>query len=160
MLVRDLPEFAPLLAMDRSRWPRCLAWHGRLPGLGTAGERGPCIWALTLLRVLSFGMLLISGMLMIWLWVWRIILVSGWMGAGNSIPLMDLRLLVPVSTYLPLRGPSGMPFLVTVEECGDARLERCRAFMPVPGLSRLSSVLNSGRGEWGLFGLLAWAFGY
>ena len=34
-----LPEFASLLAMDRSEWPRCLHWHGWLLGLGTAGER-------------------------------------------------------------------------------------------------------------------------
>ena len=31
--VRDLPEFAHLLALDRSEWPRCLLWHGWLPGL-------------------------------------------------------------------------------------------------------------------------------
>ena len=26
--VRDLPEFSFLLSLDRSRWPRCLLWHG------------------------------------------------------------------------------------------------------------------------------------
>ena len=31
--VRDLPEFATLLRRDRSRWPRCLLWHGWLPQL-------------------------------------------------------------------------------------------------------------------------------
>ena len=32
----------------------------------------------------------------------------------------------------------------TAEEYGDARLERCRAFRPVPVLCKLFSVLNSG----------------
>ena len=41
--VRELPEFATLMAIDRGNWPRCLLWHGRLPGLSGAGERDP--WA-------------------------------------------------------------------------------------------------------------------
>ena len=44
--VRELPEFAPLLARDRSNRPRCLLWHGLLLGLGVAGERDP--WAASL----------------------------------------------------------------------------------------------------------------
>ena len=47
--VRDLPEFAYLMSLDRSKWPRCLVWHGWLPGLSGAGERDP--WAT------SFGQL-------------------------------------------------------------------------------------------------------
>ena len=39
--VRELPEFATLMSLDRSRWPRCLFWHGWLPGLRGAGERDP-----------------------------------------------------------------------------------------------------------------------
>ena len=31
--VRDLLEFSSLLSLDRSKWPRCLLWHGWLPGL-------------------------------------------------------------------------------------------------------------------------------
>ena len=31
--VRDLPEFNLLVSLDRSKWPRCLLWHGWLPGL-------------------------------------------------------------------------------------------------------------------------------
>ena len=30
--VRDLPEFSFLMSLDRSKWPRCLLWHGWLPG--------------------------------------------------------------------------------------------------------------------------------
>ena len=41
--VRELPQFMPLMARDRSKWPRCLPWHGWLLGLSTAGERDP--WA-------------------------------------------------------------------------------------------------------------------
>ena len=37
--VRELPEFSYLLYLDRSKWPRCLLWHGRLPGLRCDGER-------------------------------------------------------------------------------------------------------------------------
>ena len=40
-------NFVSLMARDRSRWPRCLLWHGWLPGLGLAGERDP--------RAASFG---------------------------------------------------------------------------------------------------------
>ena len=35
--VRDLPEFAYLMSLDRSKWPRCLLWHGWLPGLNGIG---------------------------------------------------------------------------------------------------------------------------
>ena len=43
--VRELPEFAFLMSLDRSRWPRCLLWHGWLPGLnGLLGNRP---WALS-----------------------------------------------------------------------------------------------------------------
>ena len=36
--VRELPEFAALMSLDRSRWPRCLLWHGWLPGR-TCGDK-------------------------------------------------------------------------------------------------------------------------
>ena len=41
--VRGLPQLLPLMVRDRSTWPRCLLWHGWLPGLGLGGERSP--WA-------------------------------------------------------------------------------------------------------------------
>ena len=41
--VRDLPEFAYLMSLNRNNWSRCLLWHGWLPGLGGAGESDP--WA-------------------------------------------------------------------------------------------------------------------
>ena len=39
--VRELPEFSSLMALDRSKWPRCLLWHGWLPGLSCSRDRGP-----------------------------------------------------------------------------------------------------------------------
>ena len=41
--VRELPECATLVSLDRSNWPRCLLWHGWLLGLSCTGERDP--WA-------------------------------------------------------------------------------------------------------------------
>ena len=41
--VRELPEFMTLMAHDRRRKPRCLLWHGWLPGQSLAGEMDP--WA-------------------------------------------------------------------------------------------------------------------
>ena len=48
--VGQLPEFMTLMARDRNNWPRCLLWHGWLPGLSAAGERDP--WA-ALLGILA-----------------------------------------------------------------------------------------------------------
>ena len=31
--LRNKPEFLPLVSGDRTHWPRCLLWHGWLPGL-------------------------------------------------------------------------------------------------------------------------------
>ena len=39
--VRELPEFASLMSLDRSKWPRCLLWHGWLPGLCDISDGDP-----------------------------------------------------------------------------------------------------------------------
>ena len=44
--VRELPEFMPLMARNRSNWPLCLLWHGWLLGLSLAGELD--LWAASL----------------------------------------------------------------------------------------------------------------
>ena len=44
--VRELPEFAYLMSLDRSNWPRCLLWHGWLPGLNGISRKDP--WATSL----------------------------------------------------------------------------------------------------------------
>ena len=42
--VREFPEFLSLMSLDRSNiGPRCLLWHGWLPGLTLYGDRDP--WA-------------------------------------------------------------------------------------------------------------------
>ena len=41
--VREHPEFVPLMSLDRSTWPRCLAWHGWLPTLTCLRAQPP--WA-------------------------------------------------------------------------------------------------------------------
>ena len=33
--LRNQPEFLPLMSRDRTHWPRCLLWHGWLPGLSS-----------------------------------------------------------------------------------------------------------------------------
>ena len=50
--VRELPEFAYLMSLDRSKWPRCLLWHGWLPGLGGIGQRD--LWATSFGDLASF----------------------------------------------------------------------------------------------------------
>ena len=42
--LRNSPEFLPLMSRDRTNWPRCLLWHGWLPGL-TSKTAGPS-WAI------------------------------------------------------------------------------------------------------------------
>ena len=39
--IRKLPEFAYLLSLDRGGWPRCLLWHGWLPGLNGISNKDP-----------------------------------------------------------------------------------------------------------------------
>ena len=67
-------------------------------------------WELALLMIQNFGLLLISGMLMMWPMGWRITPVFGQMVAGRVILLVGSRLLVLVCTSLPLRRLSGTPF--------------------------------------------------
>ena len=54
------------------------------------------------------------------------------MVAGATLPRAVLRLLVLVHICLPLSWALQGATWGTAEECGDAGLDRCRAFMPVP----------------------------
>ena len=103
--VRDLPEFAYLLSLDRSKWPRCLLWRGWLPGLNGVS-------VLILLTLIIAWLLLSIGILMMLPW----------------------RCLVLVLVFICLLLSFLLMVWGTAEEYGDARLERCRAFMPVPGI--------------------------
>ena len=42
--LRNSPEFLPLMSRDRTNWPRCLLWHGWLPGLTSRTAGTP--WAI------------------------------------------------------------------------------------------------------------------
>ena len=89
---------------------------------------------LNLAILLLFGFRLIIGTLMILLWKCLKFLIFRRMAAGRtSLCLVVLRWLV-LGVYVP--APE-LAFEGSVwgkaEEYGDARLERCRALMPVPG---------------------------
>ena len=43
--IREHPEFLPLMTLDRSSWPRCLAWHGWLLALSPRRAHSP--WAVS-----------------------------------------------------------------------------------------------------------------
>ena len=146
--VRELPEFAYLMSLDRSTWPRCLLWHGWLPGLSSGGGRvlgllllvcwlvwrWSVAWVLFQWITLVIGLRLIIGMLTILLWKCRIILIFGVTVAGRIFPLLVI-LKVLVLVYIPAAEVAFESAVCCVaEEYGDARLERCLAFMPVPGV--------------------------
>ena len=111
--VRELPEFSYLSCDgERDSWA---ASFGQLACL----ELERCLGGYPLdSSGYWVGLLLIIGMLTMLLWRCRIILIFVQMVAGRiSLLLVGLRWLALVA-----------------EEHGDARLERCCAFMPVPGV--------------------------
>ena len=147
--VRDLPEFAYLMSLDRSKWPRCLLWHGCLPGLNGIDKRDP--------RAASFGDSA-SFHLERCLGAHPVDCAGSWT-PPDCWDADDIALEMPeypniwtdgsredfssiggfevagAGVYLPA---SELAFdgsiWGTAEEYGDARLERCRAFQPVPGV--------------------------
>ena len=147
--VRELPEFASLMSLNRCKWPRSLLWHGWLPGL--CGIRDSDPWAA------SFHDLA-SALLERCLGAYPVDLAGSWIppeywGADDIASEMSDHPNVWIDggredffaaagfevagagVYLPA---SVLAFdhsvWATAEEYGDARLERCRAFMPVPGV--------------------------
>ena len=50
--VLELPEFAYLMSLDHSKWPRCLLWHGWLLGLNGIRHKDP--WATSCGDLASF----------------------------------------------------------------------------------------------------------
>ena len=146
--VRELPEFAYFMSLDRSKWLRCLLWHGWLPGLSGVSDGDPWassfgillsvslsgVWVLIRLTFLVPGLLLNIGMLTILLWRSWIILKFGLMVAGR-ISLLSACLMWLVLVYICL-----LLKLLLIARYGELqkslvmRLERCRAFLPVPGV--------------------------
>ena len=138
-----------LMSLDRSEWPRCLLWHGWLPGLNGMMDDKPC--------ALSFGELA-SFHLERCLGAYPVDFAAAWI-PPDYWDADDIALEMPehpnvwtdgsredfssvggfevagAGVYLPAAEVAfdhsvwGM-----VEEYGDARLERCRAFLPVPGV--------------------------
>ena len=147
--VRDLPEFAFLMSLDRSKWPHCLLWHGWWPGLNGIRHADP--WATSFGELASFHLERCLG-------AYPVHFAGSWT-PPEYWDAADIGLEMPdhpdvwtdgsredfssiggfevagAGVYLPA---SELAFdgLVwsTAEEYGDARLERCRAFMPVPGV--------------------------
>ena len=144
--VRDLPEFATLMRRDRSRWPRCLPWHGWLPGLGHEGQRD--CWAASLGQLAErrlesalggypadhagcwvapdfFGMrrtLLWRWLINIWTDGNRVDYPTG----GFEVAGSGVFFQAPEATML------GAVWGAT-EEYGEALDDKCRVFMSVPG---------------------------
>ena len=146
--VRDLPEFAYLMSLDRSKWPRCLLWHGWLPGLSGISAEDP--WAASFGDWASFHLERCLG-------AYPVDFVDCWTrpgywdaddialemtdhpnvwtdGSREDFSSVGGFEVAGAGVYLPA-SEHAFEILVwcTVEEYGDARLERCRAFLPVPG---------------------------
>ena len=145
-MVWELPEFIPLGARDRSKWPRCLLWCGWLLGLSAAGERAP--WAASLGQLADSSLELALGAYTVdsvdfWTppeyWdaedlsmengdhpcVWTDGSLEPYPQAGFSVAGAGVYLPAP---ELAMQGA----VWGVVEEHGDASLERCRALMSVP----------------------------
>ena len=136
-----------LMSLDRSAWPRCLLWHGWLPGLNGMVNDKP--WAFSFGEKASFHRGRCLG-------ACRVDFAAAWTPPDHW-DADDIALGVPEHPNISTNGrkkdfSSVRGFEVagagvhlpaaevafdhsvwgTVEEHGDARLERC--FLPVPGV--------------------------
>ena len=147
--VRDLPEFAYLLFLDCSKWPRCLLSHGWLPGLSGINSKDP--WAASFGDLSSFHLerclgacpvdfdnywappeywdaddvaLEVSDHPNIWTDGSRedFSSIGGFEVAGAGVYLSAAEVAFEGAVW------------GVAEEKGDARLERCRVFLSVPGV--------------------------
>ena len=137
------------MSLNRSKWPRCLLWHGWLPALNGMLNDKP--WALSFGELASFRLERCLGAYPVgfaaaWTppeyWdaddialeipdrpnIWTdgsredFSSIGGFEVAGADVNLPAAEVAFDHSVW------------GTVEEYGDARLERCRAFLPVPGV--------------------------
>ena len=147
--VRELPEFSYLMSLDRSNWPRCLLWHGWLPGLNGISSKDP--WAASFGDLASFHLERCLGAYLVGFagsWTlpeyWDAADIALEMpeypdiwidGSREDFSSMGGFEVAGAGVYLPA---SELAFegLIreTAEEYGDARLERCRAFLHVPSV--------------------------
>ena len=146
--VRELPEFATLVSLDR-RKSRCLLWHGWLPGRSGIRDSNPCASSFGdvafshLERCLGAYLADFSGS-----WTppeyWDADDVALEMsdqpniwtdGSREDFSSVGGFEVAGAGVYLPAAEVAfeGVVWGVA-EEYGDARLERCRAFLPVTGV--------------------------
>ena len=147
------------MSLDRSKWPRCLLWHGWLPGLNGMLDNKP--WALSFGDLAAFHLERCIG-------AYPVYFSAAWT-PPDYWDSDDIALEIPdhpniwtdgsredfssiggfevagAGVYLPA---SEIAFdnavWGTVEEYGNAQLERCRAFLPIPGSCNRYNVLSSG----------------
>ena len=147
--VPDLPDFSFLMSLDRRKWPRSLLWHGWLPGLNGMLNDKPS--ALSFGESASFHLERCLG-------AYPVDFAAAWT-PPDCWDADDIALEIPdhpniwtdgsredfssigsfevagAGVYLPAAEVAFEHSVWgTVEEYGDARLERCRAFLPVPGV--------------------------
>ena len=147
--VRDLPEFAYLLSLDCSNWPHCSLWHGWLPGLNGISDKDS--WTTSFGDLASFHLERCLGAYPVGFdgcWTppecWDAADIALGMpeypnictdGSREDCSYICGFEVAGAGVYLPA---SELAFdgsvWSTAEEYGHARLERCRAFMPVPRL--------------------------
>ena len=144
---RELPEFASLVSLDRSKWSRCLLWGGWLLGLCGISDGDP--WAS------SFGYLAF-GELERCLGAYPVDFSCSWTppeyrdaddialemsdhlniwtdGSREDVSSFGGLKVAGAGVYLPASDVAfDCSVWETAEEYGDARLERCRAFLQVP----------------------------
>ena len=125
--VRELPEFATLMSLDRSKLPRCLLWNRWLLGLSGVSGRDP--WASSF-RNLALGKLERSAYPVPGSWT-----LSWTDGSREDFSSIGGFEVAGAGVYLPASDVAfDSSVWGTAEKCGDARLERCCAFLPVPGV--------------------------
>ena len=158
--VRELPEFAYLMSLDRSKWPRCLLWHGCLPGLNGIDNRDP--WATSFGDLASFHLERCLG-------AYPVDFSSSWTppdhwdaddialemseypniwtdGCREDFSSVGVYEVAGAGVHLSAAEVAfeGAVWGVA-EEYGDVRLERCRVFFACSQVfCRLFSVLNYG----------------
>ena len=141
------PEFVPLMKRDRSKWPRCWLWHGWLPGLSSLDQRDPWPASLGQLaeRALESSLgAYPAGDAHLWvapdLWdaddlaLEMVDRPNIWTdGSREEYPVGGFEV-AGSGVYFPAPEASLLGSVWGVsEEYGDELVDRCRAFMSVPG---------------------------
>ena len=135
-----------LMSLNRSKWPRCLLWHGWLPALCGISDKDP--WATSFGDLASFHLERCLG-------AYQVVFAGCWTpleywdaadivlemtehpnvwtdGSREDFSSVGLFEVAGTGVYL-LASEVAFDGSVwgTAEEYGDGRLERCRSFMPV-----------------------------